>query len=134
MDGTEGSCRYRSWTPGRRAFDCRPSVVISTSGALLAVQAHFHRFRRRKGLPCCRRGLVVGCFETRVAQMRRFTTLSSNRIYLRQWRDQDRGAFAAMNADPRVMEFLPRRLSRVESDAMVDRIQEHFGKRDFGLW
>jgi len=39
-----------------------------------------------------------------------------------------------MNADPRVMEFLPRRLSRVESDAMVDRIQEHFGKRDFGLW
>src|SRR5262249_7114825 len=40
----------------------------------------------------------------------------------------------AMNAHARVMEFFPRRLSRLESDAMIDRIQEHFGKRGFGLW
>jgi RimJ/RimL family protein N-acetyltransferase len=66
--------------------------------------------------------------------MRQITTLSSNRICLRQWRDDDRGAFAAMNADARVMEFFPRRLNRVESEAMVERIQQHFGKRGFGLW
>ena len=32
------------------------------------------------------------------------------------------------------MEFFPNCLSRAESDAMVDRIEEHFGNRGFGLW
>src|SRR4029077_414207 len=66
--------------------------------------------------------------------MSAFVTLSSGRICLRRWRDEDREAFAAMNSDARVMEFFRSCLSRVESDAMVDRIEEHFNKRDFGLW
>ena len=66
--------------------------------------------------------------------MSAFATLSSGRICLRRWREQDRDAFAAMNCDARVMEFFPSHLSRVESDAMVDRIQEHFSERGFGLW
>jgi RimJ/RimL family protein N-acetyltransferase len=61
-------------------------------------------------------------------------TLSSSRIRLRRWRHEDREAFAAMNADARVMEFFQSRLNRVESDALVDRIEQHFSKRDFGLW
>jgi RimJ/RimL family protein N-acetyltransferase len=61
-------------------------------------------------------------------------TLSSVRIRLRRWRDEDREAFAAMNSDARVMEFFRSRLSRIESDAMVDHIQKHFGEHDFGLW
>ena len=61
-------------------------------------------------------------------------TLSSGRICLRRWRDEDRDAFAAMNSDARVMAFFRSPLSRVESDAMVDRIEEHFEKHDFGLW
>jgi RimJ/RimL family protein N-acetyltransferase len=61
-------------------------------------------------------------------------TLSSGRICLRRWRDDDRDAFAAMNADARVMEFFPSRLSRVESDALVDRIEKFFSERGFGLW
>ena len=32
------------------------------------------------------------------------------------------------------MEFFRNRLSRVESDAMVDGIQKHFREHDFGLW
>jgi RimJ/RimL family protein N-acetyltransferase len=60
--------------------------------------------------------------------------LSSGRICLRRWRDEDREAFAAMNADSRVMEFLRSCLTRAESDAMVDRIQAHFKEYDFGLW
>src|SRR5262249_53426774 len=63
-----------------------------------------------------------------------FATLSGDRVRLRQWRAADREAFAAMNSDARVMEFFPSRLSRRESDAMGDRIQEHFSKRGFGLW
>jgi RimJ/RimL family protein N-acetyltransferase len=66
--------------------------------------------------------------------MNDFVTLSSGRVCLRQWRDEDREAFAAMNSDARVMEFFRRRLSRVESDAMVDGIQKHFSKHKFGLW
>jgi ribosomal-protein-alanine N-acetyltransferase len=66
--------------------------------------------------------------------MSAFVTLSSGRIVLRRWRDEDRETFAAMNSDARVMEFFRNRLSRAESDAMVDRIQEHFSKHDFGLW
>ena len=61
-------------------------------------------------------------------------TLSGNRVCLRRWRDEDRQAFAAMNADARVMEFFPARLSRVESDAMVDHIEKHFSEHGFGLW
>ena len=66
--------------------------------------------------------------------MSAFVTLSSGRICLRRWRDEDREAFASMNADARVMEFFRGRLSRVESDAMVDGINNHFSKHDFGLW
>jgi RimJ/RimL family protein N-acetyltransferase len=61
-------------------------------------------------------------------------TLSSGRVCLRQWRDADREAFAAMNSDPRVMQFFRGRLSRAESDAMVDHVQKHFGEHGFGLW
>jgi ribosomal-protein-alanine N-acetyltransferase len=60
--------------------------------------------------------------------------LSSDRLRLRRWRDADREAFAALNADPRVMEFFPRCLSRIESDAMADRIEAHFSEHGFGLW
>jgi RimJ/RimL family protein N-acetyltransferase len=39
-----------------------------------------------------------------------------------------------MNSDPRVMEFFRSHLSRVESDAMVERIEAHFREHGFGLW
>src|SRR3954467_13262586 len=66
--------------------------------------------------------------------MSAFATLSSGRICLRRWRDEDRDAFAAMNSDARVMEFFRSRLSRAESDAMADRIRQHFSQHGFGLW
>lgn len=61
-------------------------------------------------------------------------TLSSGRICLRQWREADRQAFAALNSDPRVMEFFRSRLTRDESDALVDHIESHFRERNYGLW
>lgn len=39
-----------------------------------------------------------------------------------------------MNSDARVMEFFRSSLSRIESDAMVDGIEKHFGEHGFGLW
>jgi len=47
--------------------------------------------------------------------------IATERLTLRPWREADRAPFAAMNADPAVMEFMPARLTRAESDAIVDR-------------
>ncbi len=52
---------------------------------------------------------------------------------MRRWQAADREPFAAMNADPRVVEFLPA-LSRAESDAAITRIEAHFAERGFGFW
>lgn len=62
------------------------------------------------------------------------TTLTTPRLILREWRNEDLPAFAALNADPRVMEFMPKIMTREESDAMVARIRDHFARRGFGLW
>ncbi|GAA0988306.1 GNAT family N-acetyltransferase [Acrocarpospora macrocephala] len=59
---------------------------------------------------------------------------STERLILRRWRDVDREPFAALNADPQVMEHFPARLTREESDLLVDRIEAGFEARGFGLW
>jgi RimJ/RimL family protein N-acetyltransferase len=60
--------------------------------------------------------------------------LRTERLWLRRWLPDDRGPFARMNADPRVMEFFMAPLARGESDALADRIEAHFQQHGFGLW
>lgn len=60
--------------------------------------------------------------------------LATARARLRRWRPEDREPFAALNADPEVMRHYPAVLSRAESDALADRIEEHFTRHGFGLW
>jgi RimJ/RimL family protein N-acetyltransferase len=60
--------------------------------------------------------------------------LRTDRLLLRRWRDADRAPFAAMNADPVAMEHFPATLTREQSDALVDRIEEHFEEHGYGLW
>jgi len=60
--------------------------------------------------------------------------LRTERLRLRRWLPADRAPFADLNADPRVMEFMPARLSPAESDALAARIEAHFDQRGFGLW
>ena len=60
--------------------------------------------------------------------------LETERLLLRRWKDTDRGPFAAMNADPRVMEFFPDTLTREESDPFSENIEAHFDNRGFGLF
>jgi RimJ/RimL family protein N-acetyltransferase len=60
--------------------------------------------------------------------------LTTARLRMRPWRTEDLPALAALNADPRVMEFFPKILDRTESDAMVARIDQHFLRHGFGLW
>ena len=58
----------------------------------------------------------------------------TERLLLRRWRSSDRGPFAALNADPRVREHFPDCLTREQSDAAADLIDEHFAQHGFGLW
>lgn len=60
--------------------------------------------------------------------------LRTERLVLRRWRDEDRAPFAAMNADPRVMEHFPSLLTPVQSDDLVDRIEASFAQDGVGLW
>jgi RimJ/RimL family protein N-acetyltransferase len=48
--------------------------------------------------------------------------IETERLVLRHWRDEDRAPFAAMNADPAVMEYLGPTIDRASSDAAIDRM------------
>jgi ribosomal-protein-alanine N-acetyltransferase len=58
----------------------------------------------------------------------------TDRLTLRDWRGEDLAPFAAMNADPKVMEFYPELLSRAESDALAMRLQQDMDAVGFGLY
>jgi RimJ/RimL family protein N-acetyltransferase len=58
----------------------------------------------------------------------------TERLLLRQWVPADREPFAALNADPLVMEHFPAPLSRADSDGLADRIEAKFRTQGFGFW
>lgn len=60
--------------------------------------------------------------------------LDTPRLLLRRWRNEDLGPFAAMNADPEVMEHFPEVLTRAQSDALVKRVEAGFEAHGYGLW
>jgi RimJ/RimL family protein N-acetyltransferase len=60
--------------------------------------------------------------------------LTTKRLRLRLWRDEDLPAFAALNADPHVMQYMLRQLDRTQSDAFAQSIRENFDRNGFGLW
>jgi RimJ/RimL family protein N-acetyltransferase len=62
------------------------------------------------------------------------SSLCTERLVLREWRDDDLGPFAAMNADPRLMEHFPSVLSREQSDAAAAQVRAHFAEHGYGLW
>lgn len=60
--------------------------------------------------------------------------LTTARLRLRGWRDEDREPYAALNADPRVMEHFPTTLTQTTSDMLVDLTIEAWAVNGFGLW
>jgi len=62
------------------------------------------------------------------------TTLRSQRLILRPWRDSDLSGIVRMNADPRVMEFMPACLDQPASQAMMTRLQSAIETQGFGFW
>ena len=67
--------------------------------------------------------------------MTRQPELATERLLLRRWRDADLDPFAAINADPVVMEhFFHGVRTRADSAAFMRRIEQEFERRGFGLW
>ena len=62
------------------------------------------------------------------------TTLKTDRLILRPWRDADFEPFAAMSADPAVMETLMGPLTREKSDAVATRLKSQIERDGFGFW
>ncbi len=61
-------------------------------------------------------------------------SLRTERLVLRRWTPRDRLPFAALNADPEVMEHFPARLGPSESDALADRLDAHLAEHGWGRW
>lgn len=60
--------------------------------------------------------------------------LETARLRIRNWRETDRPLFAEINADPKVMEFFPRRRSRQESDALMDEVRQRISETGLGFF
>jgi RimJ/RimL family protein N-acetyltransferase len=61
-------------------------------------------------------------------------TLQTPRLRLRRWRESDLATFASINADPRVMEFMPATLTRAQSDQRIAEAETHFDRHGIGKW
>jgi len=64
----------------------------------------------------------------------RFDAISTDRLLMRRWRDEDREPFAALNGDPGTMRYFPGTLDRAASDALIEIIESRFDKLGYGLW
>ncbi len=60
--------------------------------------------------------------------------IATDRLVLRPAVDADRDAIAALNAHPKVGEWLGGVRNRSESDAFVDQVQAHEFEHGFGFW
>ncbi len=49
----------------------------------------------------------------------------TDRLFLRTWKESDLETFYKINSDPQVMEFMPKTLSREESDQAAQKIEFH---------
>ena len=58
----------------------------------------------------------------------------SERLGFRRWTGDDIAPFAKMNANTEVMEFFPKPLTGGETDILIERIEGHFEKYNYGLY
>lgn len=58
--------------------------------------------------------------------------IETERLILRRWRDSDRPAFAAICADPEVMQWLGGVLNREQADERIDRVEATFERLGYG--
>lgn len=60
--------------------------------------------------------------------------LETERLYLRQWVEDDFARFAKMSADPKVMKYFPKLLSVEESNQVARKCRQLIEDKGWGLW
>jgi RimJ/RimL family protein N-acetyltransferase len=60
--------------------------------------------------------------------------LKTQRLRLRRWRAEDLEPFAALNADPEVMEHFPSTLSREQTTETLAWITKHYERHGYAVW
>lgn len=61
-------------------------------------------------------------------------SLSTKRLILRQWKDEDLPLFTKINADTHVMDYFPSPLTIEESNSLAEKIRKELSEKDYGLW
>ena len=60
--------------------------------------------------------------------------IETKRLLLRKWKEEDLASFYLINSSEAVCQFLPKILTRDESDSMARRINDEMEKNGFGLY
>jgi RimJ/RimL family protein N-acetyltransferase len=60
--------------------------------------------------------------------------MPSETVRLRQWKEDDLDPFAEMNADPEVIRYFVKKLTRAESRAALARFRSAIDKHGWGRW
>ncbi len=60
--------------------------------------------------------------------------IETQRLILRRWKESDHEPFSALNADSKVCKFFPNTLSKKESNALADKIEDRFNENGFGFY
>ncbi|GAC1040693.1 GNAT family N-acetyltransferase [Rhizobium sp. No.120] len=58
----------------------------------------------------------------------------TERLIIRNWREEDRDLAYEINSDETIMEFFPFRRNRAEADAFFDRVQSMIAETGLGLY
>ncbi len=61
-------------------------------------------------------------------------TLTTERLILRPWRDEDLEPLFGINGDPESMRYFAATMNRAESDAWAARMRAHFAEHGWGFW
>ncbi|MFM7419726.1 MAG: GNAT family N-acetyltransferase [Alphaproteobacteria bacterium] len=61
-------------------------------------------------------------------------TLTTARLILRPWQDDDLAPLFAINGDPESMRYFAASMTRAESDAWAARMRAHFAEHGWGFW
>lgn len=62
------------------------------------------------------------------------SSILTERLILRSWKERDYLPFYKMSIDPKVNEFLPSFQSRRQCDAFIDKLKTDFSRRGWGFW
>ena len=77
---------------------------------------------------------IIEALEDPDGQDPSLPTIETNRLLLRQWREEDLDSYARICADPEVMRYLPGVRTRQETARQIECFMRHWEERGYGLW